>query len=223
LKQAGELLQHQIEHRLQGISRPQVAARLAMVYLMDRKPERALHALRATRMADLPKDLREQRLLLEARALSDTGRHDLALEITESIVGRDVERLRADIYWRAQRWREAAEQLERIYGERWREQAPLEASDRTDILRAGVAYALAEELIGLDRLRQKYAPKMADTPDQRMFEVVTAPLHGRGEDFAEIARAASSVDTLGAFLRDLRARFPDPAGAVSSGPQPGQG
>src|SRR5262249_10376931 len=70
LDQAAELLQHQVDHRLQGAARAQVATRLAIVYLMNRKPDRALATLRATRSADLTNDMRNQRLLLEARALS---------------------------------------------------------------------------------------------------------------------------------------------------------
>ena len=42
LDQAAELLQHQVDHRLQGAARAQVATRLAVIYLMNRKPDRAL-------------------------------------------------------------------------------------------------------------------------------------------------------------------------------------
>ena len=76
LDQAAELLQYQVDNRLQGAARAQVATRLAVIYLMNRKADRALATLRATRTADLTNELRNQRLLLEARALSDMGRHD---------------------------------------------------------------------------------------------------------------------------------------------------
>ena len=48
---------------------------------------------------------------------------------------------------------------------------------------------------------------------------LTAPLTARTPEFAEIARAASSIDTLEAFLRDLRARYPE-AGATATAPAP---
>ena len=105
LDQAAELLQHQVDHRLQGAARAQVATRLATIYLMNRKPDRALATLQATRTAELSNELRDQRLLLEARALSDTGRHDLALELIANIEGREAIRLRSDILWAARRWR----------------------------------------------------------------------------------------------------------------------
>ena len=101
LDQAADLLQYQVDHRLQGAARAQVATRLAVIYLMNRKPDRALATLRATRTADLSNDLRNQRLLLEARALSDLGRHDLALEVIANIDGREAIRLRSDILWAA--------------------------------------------------------------------------------------------------------------------------
>ena len=77
LEQASELLQYQIDHRLEGSARAQVASRLAMVYLMNRKPDRAIAALRTTRIADLAGEIRQQRLLLEARASRSGARHHL--------------------------------------------------------------------------------------------------------------------------------------------------
>ncbi|MCC7347306.1 MAG: tetratricopeptide repeat protein, partial [Variibacter sp.] len=221
LAQAAELLQHQIDYRLQGAARAQVAARLATIYLMNRKPDRALTVLHATRMSDLPQEWRHQRLLLEARALSDSGRHNLAIEIIEGMEGREVARLRADVHWAARHWREAAEEIERMYAERWREPPPLETVERSDVLRAAVGYALADDALGLDRFREKYAGKMAAGPDARLFQVVTAPLEARTPEFAAVAKAATSVDTLTAFLRDLRARYPERNGAISSAPQSG--
>ena len=222
LDQAAELLQHQVDHRLQGAARSQVAARLAVIYLMNRKADRTLATLRTTRSADLSNELRNQRLLLEARALSELGRHDLAFEVVSNIQAREAVRLRADILWAAKRWREAAEQIELLYGERWREFEPLGDAERPDILRAAIGFALAEDAIGLERFREKYAGKMGEGPDRRAFEVVTAPVAASGAEFRDVARAIASIDTLDAFLRDLRARYPD-AGALPAGQQRTQG
>jgi tetratricopeptide (TPR) repeat protein len=209
LSQAAELLQYQVDHRLEGAARAQVAVRLAMIYLMARKPERALQALRDTRSGDLPNQLRTQRLLLEARALSDTGQHDLALELVANLEGSDVERLRADVLWTAHRWQQAGEQIEREYGGRWRDFAPLTDAERADILRGAIAYALADDAIGLDRFREKYAAKMSDGPDRRAFEVVTTPLRAASAEFDGIAKQVVATSTLDAFLHELRARDPD--------------
>jgi hypothetical protein len=219
LDQAADLLQYQVDHRLDGAARAQVATRLAVIYLMNRKADRALATLRATRTADLSNELRDQRLLLEARALSDLGRHDLALEVIANIDGREAIRLRSDILWAARRWDESAEQIELMYGDRFKDFQPLTEIERQDILRAEIGYALGDDALGIGRFREKYAAKMAETPDARAFEIVSAPLGTSGEEFGAIAHAAASVDTLEGFLRDMKARYPD-ASTVSPSTEP---
>jgi len=215
LDQAAELLQHQIDHRLQGAARAQVATRLAIIYLMNRKPDRALATLRATRTAELSNELRDQRLLLEARSLSDTGRNDLALELIANIDSHEAMRLRADILWAARRWRASAEQTELLYGERWKQFTPLTETERFDILRAAIGYSLGEEPIGLARFRDKYAAKMANTPDSRAFDVVSAPAGPVGTEFQDIAKRIAGANSLDTFLREMRTRYPD-AAAIST-------
>ena len=210
LDQAAELLQHQVDHRLQGAARAQVATHLAIVYLKNRKPDRALTILQKTRMSGLSNELRDQRLLLEAQAMSDIGRHGLALELIANIKGGEVLRLRSNILWAAKRWREAAEQIELLYGERWQDFTPLNEGERFDILRAAIGYALDEETISLLRLREKYVAKMTNGPDRRAFDVVSAPIGTSGPEFQNIAKKVVATNTLDAFLRDLRARYPDP-------------
>ena len=147
----------------------------------------------------------------EIAGMSDIGRRDLALELIVNIKGREVIRLRSDILWAARRWRDAAEQIELLYGERWREFTPLSDAERADILRAAIGYALGEEPLGLGRLREKYAAKMAEGPDRRAFDVVSAPIGTSGAEFQDVAKKVASVDSLDAFLRDMRARYPDAA------------
>jgi tetratricopeptide (TPR) repeat protein len=213
LDQAAELLQYQVDHRLEGAARAQVAARLAMVYLTNRKPDRAIAALRTTRIADLSGELRQQRLLLEARAQSDIGRHDLALDIISNITGREAIRLRSDIYWASRHWRESSEQIELYYAERWRDFKPLNQLEKGDVIRAVVGYALAEDAIGLARFREKYAPLMSGEADRAAFETASTPSAANSAEFAQIAKIAAGVDTLDGFLREMRVRFPDQTAA----------
>lgn len=219
LDQAAELLQYQVDHRLEGAARAQVAARLAMIYLANRKPDFAITALRASRISDLSGELRQQRLLLEARAQSDVGRHDLALDIVSNVSGGEVLRLRSDIFWAARRWRESAEQIELYYGERFRDFKALNAVEKSDIIRAAVGYALADDSIGLSRFREKYAPLMSESADRIAFDIASKPAAASSAEFAEIAKLAASVDTLDGFLREMKQRFPDATARAPAGPQ----
>ena len=209
LDQASELLQYQIDHRLEGAARAQVAARLAMIYLMNRKPARAIAALRSTRIGDLAGEVRQQRLLLESRAQSDVGRHDLALELIANVQGREAIRLRSDIYWAARRWREASEQIEMLYGQRWRDFRPLTDTEKSDVIRAVIGYALANDALGLSRFREKYGPKMATEADRHAFDIASKPGSSDTAGLERIAKMAASIDTLDGFLREMRKRFPD--------------
>ena len=219
LDQAAELLQYQVDKRLEGAARAQVAARLAMVYLTNRKPDRAITALRSTRIADLSGELRQQRLLLEARAQSDVGRHELGLDIISNLSGREAVRLRSDIYWASRKWRESAEQIELYYADRWRDFKPLNPVEKGDVIRAVIGYALADDAIGLARFREKYAPLMSGEADRFAFETASKPGAVSSAEFAQIAKMAASVDTLEGFLREMKTRFPD---ATARAPLPPQ-
>jgi hypothetical protein len=208
LDQASEILKYQMDRRLTGAARSTVAARLAMVDLMNGKPADAVRALNTTRLVELPADVRRARLLLEAKALSDLSRTDQALELLEAQQGPEIDRLRADIYWTGRRWREAGEAYERLLGESWRGDGTLGDSERADVMRAGVSYVMGSENLSLDRLRSKFAPKMARGADARTFAFITGADRTRASDIREMARATANADTLSDFLKAYRERYP---------------
>ncbi|WP_336814320.1 hypothetical protein [Bosea sp. MMO-172] len=208
LDQAAEILKYQMDRRLTGAARSTVAARLAMINLMSGKPADAVRALQTTRLVELPADVKRARLLLEAKALSDLSRTDQALEMLEAERGPEIDRLRADIYWTGRRWREAGEAYERLLGESWRGDGTLGDSERADVMRAGVSYVMASENLSLDRLRSKFAPKMARGADARTFAFITGADRTRAADIREMARATANADTLSDFLKAYRERYP---------------
>ncbi|OKL45294.1 tetratricopeptide repeat protein [Pseudovibrio exalbescens] len=218
LDQAARVLRHQIDHRLKGAAKAQIAADLSVVYLLDRRPEEALRVLSQTRQAQLPTTLQRQRNLVEARALTESGRPDLALELVRNMSGVDVDRLRADTLWAAKSWQKAAEQVERMHAGRWADAFPLDGQEQTDILRAAIGYSLAGDSLGLDRLRQKYSEKMSEGPNAAAFEVVTRPIDERGVEFLDVSRSIAATDSLDAFLDEYRAQYLTAGGPESPRP-----
>ena len=210
LDQATELLRHQVDNRLKGAARAQIAADLAAIYLMDRKAEEALRVLNRTRQASLPSTLERQRNIVEARALTESGRPDLALELVRNMRGSDVDRLRADTFWAAESWRDAGEQLEAMHGSRWSDNIPLDNLERRDILRAAIAYSLAGDQLSLERLQNKYMDKMADSAEAFAFEVVTRPIEAQGVEFLEVANRLADTDSLETFLAEYRRQYMSP-------------
>ena len=131
-------------------------------------------------------------------------------------------RLRADVLWAAKRWRDAGEAFELFYGNRWQDTSPLNTTERNDVLRAAISFALAEDQMGLNRFREKYVDRMAEGADRRAFEVVTAPIGSTSSEFRAVASAVVNTSTLEAFLADLRKRFPEkdePANDSATAPE----
>ncbi len=217
LPQAAELLSHQVENRLRGAARAEVAADLAMVYIMDRKPEKALRAIARTRQPELPLGVERQRRVVEGRALADTGKSELALDLLKPLKGGDIDRLRAEILWNADRHLEAGEQYERLLGSRWAEDLPLTPNEQMDVLRAGISYTLAGDQLSLDRLRSRFSAKMALTPNKLAFDTVTAPVSTAGASFDEVVRSIASIDVAEEFLADYRTRFRPSEGLAEDG------
>lgn len=210
LDQATELLRHQVDNRLKGAARAQIAADLAAIYLMDQKADEALRVLNRSRQASLPSTLERQRNIVEARALTENGRPDLALELVRNMRGSDVDRLRADTFWAAESWRDAGEQLEAMHGSRWSDNIPLDELERRDILRAGIAYSLAGDQLSLERLQTKYTGKMANSPEALAFQVVTRPIETQGVEFLEVANRLADTDSLETFLQEYRRQYMSP-------------
>jgi hypothetical protein len=92
-------------------------------------------------------------------------------------------------------------------------------TEKGDVIRAVVGYALAEDSIGLARFREKYAPLMSGDTDRMAFDLASKPAAASSAEFAAIAKMAAGVDTLDGFIREMKIRFPD---ATARAPLPGE-
>ncbi len=200
---AADLLNYQVTKRLDGVARAQVATRLAIVQLMDHKPEAVLDTLHTTQISTLPDDVAHQRLLMEARALAEQKHFDRALDLIAVDQQPDTIAMRAEIYWKSGNWPVAGQKAEESLGERWKDDKPLTDSEREGVMRAAVSYSLAGDQASLDRLRNNFAAKMKASRDANAFAVVTERIDLQGTAFRDAAAKVASVDTLKAFMLDF--------------------
>ncbi len=229
LSQAAELLKYQIDNRLNGAAKSEVATDLAVVDIANRLPQDALAALTSTELEGLPPSLERRRRLLEAKALIDSQRTDLALDILKDVTGRDADELRVEANWSNKNYDAAGNLIELMYSPDASGSSPpqLTQSGQTDIVRAAVGYALAGDHIGLSRLRSKFADGMASTAEWPMFNYVTSTIDPvTSPDFAKVAQSISSLDTLDSFLASYKKAYggsgiaPDQAAALAAGATP---
>ena len=206
LEQAGDLLEYQIDSRLKGAAQSQVAADLAVIRIADRDPEGALRALNRTRLAELPPRIDRQRRILEARALIDSGRERLAINLLRELKGRDADLLRVDGYWQSKNYVSAGELIEVMYSSGLHPE-PLVREERMNIIRAAVGFVLAGDTLGLARLRSKFGEEMAKSAEWEMFDFVTRDISPTSIEFRKVAREVSGLDTLNAFLKSYHETY----------------
>jgi tetratricopeptide (TPR) repeat protein len=203
LEQASQLLQHQVDERLQGLGKAQVAADLAAIYLMDHKPDRALVAIDTSRQPNMPALLLADRHILEARALLDLGRLDAAVELVERDHSENAQRVRGEAAWRARDWDRAAVELRTLLHMRDASQ-PLDADGRQQVLRLAVALTLAGDDDAVHALYREYAGDMAHTDEADAFEVVASGVTADGSAIRDVARAVARTDLMDRFMHRLR-------------------
>jgi hypothetical protein len=212
LTPATTLLAYQVEKRLDGVAKAQVATRLAAVQVMDAKPGDAIATLRDSEITGLPDDVIHARLILEARAFAALKQYDNALDLIAADDAADTRQVRADIYWESGNWAVAGQKIEEMLNARAAD-APFTAADRMDLMRAAVAYSLANDEKSLERLGIAWMPKLKGTPDATLFAVLIQPIDMHGLAFRDAAAKIASVDTLKGFMRDFQKKFAAPAKA----------
>jgi len=208
---AATLLKYQIDNRLDGIARAQVATRLAMLDLLDHQPKDALAALRTTRIAGLPDDVNRQRLLLEARALAALKQYDQATDLIAADDAPETRALRADIYWESGQWAQAGQSSEALLPADAdpANPAPLAAGDKQNLMRAAIAYSLANDQASLERLRVRFANRMTSGTDASAFVLITQKVDTQDAAFRDTAARIASIDTLETFMKDFQRNHPD--------------
>lgn len=173
LDRAAALLEHQLKYRQEGEARSSMGAQLALIYLLNKEPERALDVLELTGYGENPPTLRRKRTQLAAMALSETGEPDKALEMLEPDLSSDAEILRLNIYWKLREWNQVVVSAEKILGSRPDVAAPLNETESEYLLQLSIAYMFERNSIQLQYLRNYFAPLMPAGPNRDIFLFVT--------------------------------------------------
>ena len=207
LDQAAELLKWQVDNRLDGVPKAQVATDLATIYLMDKKPEDALGAINSSRTTLLPAALNTQRRIVEARALLAIGRGDHALELLEGDKSPDAVDVRAEAAWKERSWAQAGALIEGELGDRWKRPDPLSSEEQGRLMRAGVAYSLAGDDAALARLRTRFGAQAEASNAPEGLRVALAGVQENPLSAGDFARAASDAQAFAGWVDGMKKRF----------------
>lgn len=206
LDQASSILDEMVRTRLQGDEKYRTALRLAGIRLLDHKPDAALATLDG--LGDgLPAAMKEEQTLLRARALSELHRDAEASALLKDNHAPSTKLLRADIAMRSHDWEGAAAALLDLAGPP--DGAPATPEKADYLLNAAIAYALANNQPGLDRLAIDYSKALADTRQFDTFRMLTRPERtGQLRDLAAAQAQLSQVDMFRGVLNAYRSTKP---------------
>jgi len=205
LDQAASLLEDLAKNRLQGDDKSRAVLRLSAIRLLDHKPNEAIAALGLLDNTALQGGMQNERILLQARALSELHRDEEATALLKDNTSDGATLLRADIAMRSQKWGEAAKILMELVGAPPPSGKALSAEQATSLINASIAYALANDQSSLDKLAIDYSESMSTLPQKSTFAMLTQPEKmGQLRDLAAAQVQLSQVDMFQGFLNNYR-------------------
>lgn len=203
LDEAASRLENQIEYRLQGEEKSVVGARLALIYLLNREPAKALRTLQSTREENVPASLSLERNRLAAQALLEYERPERALEMIEGDYSTEGEAVRLQAYWELEDWANVVDIVELMFRNRPDRAAPFDEMEGQHLLQLAMAYIFLGEYDQLDYLRTSYSPLMEDHPLEDEFLFLTQERTAIDpEDFQQVNQTITGLKT---FMDNFRA------------------
>lgn len=196
LERATQLLENQVRFRVSGEARARVGARLSLLYLLNKEPQRALEILEITNYGAMDTDLKRQRMQLTAQALAENNRPEQALSMLANDMSEEGGLLRLDILWGMQDWPNVINAAEDILGRRSNLTEPLSPRETPVLLKLALAYAFEEDPTQLRYLRDYYMALVPEGPYKEIFDYLTndtAPLDA--DDFQLVAKQISRTES----------------------------
>ncbi|MCI5049093.1 MAG: hypothetical protein MRY32_02000 [Rickettsiales bacterium] len=173
LYRAAALLEHQIKYRQEGIARSKLGAQLALIYILNEEPGKAVNALELTGYGQNPRELQHKRFQLSALAMAELGEYERAVEILRPDSSEAADDLRLNIYWRMNDWPNVVDTVERMLAQREDITAPLTEIEANQLLQLAIAYIFQSKQDQLLYLRNAFLPLMANTQTKEIFSFIT--------------------------------------------------
>ncbi|WP_395328430.1 hypothetical protein WBP06_13060 [Novosphingobium sp. BL-8H] len=204
-ERAADLLGYQLFVRAGDLARGPLSARVASLYILSGRPDRALDVLRKSEDPSFPNEMIAARDRVEAVALSQIGRVDEALAVLETIPGSAP--LQAEILWKHRDWqRYAVASAASLPSAR-----ALDQVGQAVVLRHAISLAMLGHEDALASLHARYEGAFAGLPTAAAFEMLTAtPMTADAGALGRAMAALPSASPAG-DMADLIDRAPDVA------------
>ncbi|NQV99793.1 MAG: tetratricopeptide repeat protein [Rhodospirillales bacterium] len=208
LDKAAELLQQQIQFRLQGEEKAQVGLNLALIHALATEPEKVMAALDSSEVPNLSEELTSRRRHMRAESLIRMNRSEEALALLKDDKSLDADLIRSEMYWKQNDWNNAAQSLQKVV--RLSGIKPgqnLSEEEAAKVLNLATAYTLSGNERALIRLRADFAGAMARTSVSDAFDLVAQPLSTGMIDPASMTSRVKTVTNFRTYLDKYKERL----------------
>lgn len=202
--EADALMQEQINKQAAPEHMVAIGTKLATTRLIARNPAGAIKALDSSQQDGISADVQQRRTLLRARALADLQQTSQALALLQEPSVPEGLSLRADIFWRVNRWSDAAYDLQNLI-----ETTPNKTAGNplfvNLVMRLAIVKALQNDDMGLDQMNAQYGEMMAESPKAKVFQMMTTSLDGGGSlsDLETLKTQVADAELFETFLKDF--------------------
>jgi hypothetical protein len=191
--------------RTAGPAGAALGLRQALLQLADDDAHGALAALEASKAQPLPEGLATERAILAARAQARLGQRDAAVAALQALGAAGAEPL-SQMLLEQQDWAGAAAALAgHLRAVLPAAPAPLDEQQRRLVLRQAALLVLSGDEAALARLREAYAPRVADGPLTEAFTMLTADQLRGLTDLPRLQRELQLFRSMPSRLEALRA------------------
>jgi tetratricopeptide (TPR) repeat protein len=167
-QRAAELYEHQLLVRATDLSRGPLSVKVATLYVLAGRPDRAVVAMRKTASADYPDAMLFERKRVEAVALGQLGRVREADAVLQDVPGGGA--IRGEMAWKRHDWATVAAET--------KAQLPAAATlndvGQAIVLRRAIALAMLRQEDELAALHTRYAPAFGRLPNGAVFAALTS-------------------------------------------------
>jgi hypothetical protein len=184
-ERAADLLSYQLTRRAGDLARGPLSARVATLYILAARPERALKILRQTDDSALPDAMLAERRRVEAAALVQVGRAQEALAVLQDLP--DADALQAEVLWQQRNWAGYADKAAKALPQG----RALDAVAQAQVLRLAISQAMLGREAALAALHDRYEAGFRGLPSAPVFEMLTGK--PGAADPAKLAQAMAAI------------------------------
>jgi hypothetical protein len=202
LDNAADLLRHQIKYRLQGEKRVLNADNLALVLLMDKKPNEAMLVLDDTDKDNFNFKEHQYRARLRSRALIDLEKYEDAIEYLKDDDTQDAEIIRREALFRGKHWDGYVDRINSNFDQVLEKLDEKNPASIQDILRLAIAYYMLNKQDSLGSLISSVGTK-----DQTLKNTIELLATGSGVvDYRNLDKSLN-VDQMKMLLEKYKNQF----------------